>query len=132
MDTSGLFVTFYVLLLLICDVLSCLLLGRWRLVVRWMSREIRSLPCQLRSSSQINILMGEKCQTHTPPLTRVSNGKILQKQQFCYFVVMCFNFSNGARPEGACMRSEEKKPFSYLIFPNVCSLSKKTGLMSLD
>ena len=63
-----------------------------------MSREIRSLPCQLRSSSQINILMGEKCQTHTPPLTRVSNGKILQKQQFCYFVVMCFNFSNGATP----------------------------------
>ena len=82
-------VTFYVLLLLICNVLSCLLLGRWRLVVRWMSREIRSLPCQLRSSSQIIKYFGCRKVPNPPSrthLTKFSNGNFLPNNNFCQFV----------------------------------------------
>ena len=118
-------VTFYVLLLLICNVLSCLLLGRWRLVVRWMSREIRSLPCQLRSSSQIIKYFGCRKVPNPPSrthLTKFSNGNFLPNNNFCQFVSIFQHRS--MYPERGNFGVKKKKQF-HIWSSQKCSLSKK-------
>ena len=118
-------VTFYVLLLLICNVLSCLLLGRWRLVVRWMSREIRSLPCQLRSSSQIIKYFGCRKVPNPPSrthLTKFSNGNFLPNNYFCQFVSIFQHRS--MYPERGNFGVKKKKQF-HIWSSQKCSLSKK-------
>ena len=118
-------VTFYVLLLLICNVLSCLLLGRWRLVVRWMSREIRSLPCQLRSSSQIIKYFGCRKVPNPPSrthLTKFSNGNFLPNNNFCQFVSIFQHRS--MYPEGNFGAKKKKNNFISDLPKNVVWVKK--------
>ena len=109
-------VTFYVLLLLICNVLSCLLLGRWRLVVRWMSREIRSLPCQLRSSSQIIKYFGFRKVPNPPSRTN-----------FCQFVSIFQHRS--MYPEGNFGAKKKKNNFISDLPKNVVWVKKDTHVI---